>query len=65
MKTANMMLDFKNDNAVIFVKPEKLIVTKSGHYALLISAYSKILNNIITGTNKNITLTYMSNKSKR
>ena len=27
MKTANMMLVFKNYNAVIFCEPEKLIVT--------------------------------------
>ena len=34
MKTANMTLDFKNDYGVIFGGSEKLIVTKSGHYAL-------------------------------
>ena len=64
MKTANMTLDFKNDNAVIFGEPEKLIVTKSAHYALPISPYSKILNNIVTGTNPYITLITISNKSK-
>ena len=51
-----MTLDFKNENA---------IVTKSRHYALLISPSSKILNNVITGTNTNIKLISMSNESKR
>lgn len=41
-----MMLDFKNHNVVIFGEPEKLIVTKSGHYTLPISPYNKILNNL-------------------
>ena len=60
-----MTLDFKTDNVVvIFGESEKLIVTKPGHYALLISPYSKILNNVVTGTNPNITLITMSNKSK-
>ena len=45
MKTANMTLGFKNCNGIIFGEREKLIVTKSGHYALQISRYSKILNN--------------------
>ena len=64
MKTANMTLNFKNDTAIIFGQPEKLIATKSVHYALPISPYSKILNNIVTGTNPDITLITISNKSK-
>ena len=58
-----MMLNFKNDNAVIFGEPEKLIVTKSEHYSQPISPYSKILNNT-AGTNPDITLITISNKSK-
>ena len=64
MKTANMKLDFRNDNATIFGEPEKLFVTKSGHYALPISPYSKILINIITVTNPKIIVITISNKSK-
>ena len=64
MKTANMMLGFKSDKATIFDEPEKLIVTKSGHYSLPTQPYSKILNNIVTGKNPNITLITISNKSK-
>ena len=64
IKTANMTLDFKNDNAVIIGEPEKSVVTKSGYYALLISPYSKILNNVATGTNPNTILITISSKSK-
>ena len=64
MKTANMTLNFKNDTVIIFGELEKLIATKSVHYALPISPYSKILNNIVTGTNPNITLITISNESK-
>ena len=64
IKTVNMTLDFKNNNEFIFDEPEKLIVTKSGHYALPINPYSKILNSVVAGTNPNITPTNMSNKSK-
>ena len=60
METANMIMDFKNNNSVIFGEPKKLIATKSGHYALPISPYSKILNNIVTGTNPNINLITIS-----
>ena len=56
MKTANMTLHFKNDNAIIFGESEQLIVTKSGHYAIPISPYNKILNNVTDGNNANITL---------
>ena len=59
-----MTLDFNNDNAVTFGEPERLTVTKSGHCTLLISPYSKILNNIVTGTDPNFTLIAMYNKSK-
>ena len=65
MRTANMTLYFKNDNAIIFGEPEKLIVRKSGHYALPISPYNKILKNIVTGTNPNTALITISNKSKK
>ena len=56
MKTSNMPLDFKNDNAVIFGEPEQLIVTKSGHYAIPISPYNKILNIVTNGSNVNVTM---------
>ena len=56
MKTANMTLNFKNDNAIIFGEPEQLIVTKLGHYAIPISPYNKILNNVTNGSNANVTL---------
>ena len=65
MRTANMTLYFKNDNAIIFGEPEKLIVRKSGHYALPISPYNKILKNIVTGTNPNTALITISNKSRK
>ena len=64
METANMIMDFKNNISVIFGEPKKLIATKSGHYALPISPYSKILNNIVTGTDPNINLITISNRSK-
>ena len=50
-----MTLHFKNDNAIIFGESEQLIVTKSGHYAIPISPYNKILN-VTDGNNANITL---------
>ena len=37
IETANMTLDFKNDNAILFGEPELLIVTRSGHYPIPIS----------------------------
>ena len=65
MKNADMTLDFKNDNAFIFGQPTKLFVTKSGHYALPISQFKAILNNVTTGTNTNVTLIATeNNKSK-
>ena len=54
----------KIKNAVIFGEQEKLIITKSGHYTPLFSSYSKILINVATGTNPNITPITMFNKSK-
>ena len=36
MKKADMKLNFKNDNAIVFGKSDKLITTKSGHYTILI-----------------------------
>ena len=59
-----MTLDFKNDNGVTFSEPVRLTVTKSGHCTLPISPYSKILNNIVTGTNPNFSLITMYSKSK-
>ena len=56
MKNADMTIDFKNDNAFIFGQPTKLFVTKSGHYAIPISPFKTILNNVTTGTNTNVTL---------
>ena len=56
MKTAKIILDLKNNNAIIFGEPEQLIVTKSGHYAIPISPCNKILNNVTNGSNANVTL---------
>ena len=47
------------------VNQKKLIITKSGHHALPLSPYSKILNNEVTGTNANITLITTFNRLKR
>ena len=65
MKTANMTLDFKNDNAIIFGEPEQLIVTKWGHYAISISPYNKILNDVTNGSNANVTLIATADGSKQ
>ena len=43
MKKANIILDYKNDHAVIFDQSIQLIVTKSGHYAIPINPYKTIL----------------------
>lgn len=46
-------------------KNNQINFTKSGHYAIPISPYKNVLNNIATGNNTNITLVAMeSNKSK-
>ena len=64
-KKADMTLDFKNDNAMVFGETVKLITTKSGHYTIPISPYKTVLNKITTGINTNITLiTTQTNKSK-
>ena len=55
MKKANMILDFKNDHAVIFDQSINLLVTKSGHYALSINPYKTILNNVTSRVNTNLT----------
>ena len=65
MKEADMTLNFKNDNAMVFGESVKLITTKSGHYTIPISAYKVVLNNLTTGINTNIALiTTQTNKSK-
>ena len=61
MKKSNMTLDFKNDQAVIFDQSIQLIVTKSGHYAILINPYKTILNNVTSGVNTNVTLVATEN----
>ena len=58
-----MTLDFKNDQVVIFNEPEQLFVTKSGQYAIPISPYSKILNNVTNGSNSNVTLIAITDRS--
>ena len=65
MKTANMTLNFKNDNTIIFGEPEQLIVRKLGHYAIPISPYNKILNNVTNGSNANVTLIATRDRSKQ
>ena len=65
IETANMTLDFKNDNAIIFGEPELLIVTKSGHYAISISPYNKILNNVTNGSHANVTMIATADRSKQ
>ena len=65
MKKANMTLDFKNDNAIVFGESVKVVTTKSGRYAILLSPYKTVLNNLTTGRNTNITpITIQTNKSK-
>ena len=34
MKKADMTLDFKNDDAIVFGQSVKLVTTKSGHYTI-------------------------------
>ena len=64
-KKADVTLDFKNDNAIVFGESVKLITTKSGHYTIPVSTYKTVLNNLTTGVNTNITLaTTQTNKSK-
>ena len=50
-----MILDFKNDHAIIFDESIQLIVTKSGHYAIPVNPYKTILNNVTSGVNTNVT----------
>ena len=58
-----MTLDFKNDHAIIFDESIQLIVTKSGHYAILLNPYKTILNNVTSGVNTNVTFVATENKS--
>ena len=55
-KYDNMVIDFKNDQAIAFGEHIQLMNTKSGHYTIPISPDSTILNNITTGTNKVVVL---------
>ena len=60
-----MTIDFENDTAFIFGHKAKLIVTKSRHnYALPISPYTQLLNNLATNKRIHITLTTQGEKSK-
>ena len=60
-----MTLDFKNDHAGIFDQSIRLLVTKSGHYAIPINPYKTILSNVTSGVNTNVTLLATeNNKSK-
>ena len=63
IETTNMTIDLKNDIAVIFGEPEPLFVTKSGHYAIRISPYRKILNNVTNGSNSNVTIIATTDRS--
>ena len=56
MKKADMTLNFKNDNAIVFGESVKLITTKSGHYTIPILPYKTVLNNLTAGINTHITL---------
>ena len=53
MKKANMTIDFKNINTVIFNQSIQLLVTKSGHYAIPINPYKTIPSNVTPGVNTN------------
>ena len=64
IKKADMTLDFKNNNAMIFGKLIQLIVTKSGHCAIHVRRYSPILNNVTKGVKKVTLLACGTNKSK-
>ena len=65
MKKADMTLDFKNDDAIVFGQSVKLVTTKSGHYTIPIWPYKTALNNLPAGISTNITLiTIQTNKSK-
>ena len=65
MKKAGMTIDFENDQAIVFGRHEKLITTSSGHYALPITSYCKLINNVTAGSNENILLVNKNQKSKR
>ena len=65
MRKADITLDFRNYNAIVFGESVKLITTKSGHYTIPISPYKTVFNNLTTGISTNITLkTTQTNKSK-
>ena len=60
-----MALDFKNDNAMLFREPIKLINTKLCHYAIPITPYNALHKNINKGITTHVTLiTTENSKSK-
>ena len=65
MKNADMALDFKNDNAMVFGEPIKLRNTKSGHYAIPITPYSTFVNNVNSGINNHVTLIATENSKSK
>ena len=48
-----MTIDFKNDQAFAFGKLEKLVVANLDD-VIPITAYGKLLNNVLTGRNENV-----------
>ena len=65
MRKADITLDFRNYNAIVFGESVNLITTKSGHYTIPVSPYKTVFNNLTTGISANITLkTTQTNQSK-
>ena len=65
MYKADMTLDFKSDNAIVFGESVKLITARFGHYTIPISPHKTVRNNLTTGINTNIILTAIqTNKSE-
>ena len=65
MKRANMKLNFENDTITAFGESINLIITKSGHYAVPITNPKRILNDINTSNENNITLTVTHDKTNK
>ena len=65
MKKTGMSINSEKDQAIVFRRHEKLITTSSGHYALPITSYCKLINNVNAGSNENILLVNKNQKSKR
>lgn len=51
--SAKVTIYFKNDQAFVFGKLEKLAVANLG-YLIPITAYGKLLNNLLAGRNGNV-----------